>query len=109
MKINFNSEFSKNKGVVLFICNKNEPMHWYLTDLNKNANYIKHAMKVVNFDYKDNNQLDLILPKGGCVMWVSPSCLKNGVGNNQSTTQQQSEKMYPVNWLRPQRAASPGT
>ena len=65
MKINFNSEVLKEKGVMLFICDKNQPMHRYLIDLDKkNTNYIKQAMKVVNFDYKDNNQLDLILPKG---------------------------------------------
>ena len=65
MKINFNSEIPKDKGVMLFICDKNEDMHRYLTGLEKkNTNYIKQAMKVVNFDYNDNNLLDLILPKG---------------------------------------------
>ena len=44
---------------------RNEPMHRYLTNLDKkNSNYIKQAMKVVNFNYKENNKLDLILPKG---------------------------------------------
>ena len=53
MKFNFNSEFSKDKGVLLFVCVRNEPMHKYLTNLDKkNSNYIKQAMKVVNFDYK---------------------------------------------------------
>ena len=65
MKFNFNSEFSRDKGVLLFVCVRNEPMHRYLTNLdNKNSNYIKQAMKVVNFNYKENNKLDLILPKG---------------------------------------------
>ena len=65
MKFNFNSEFSRDKGVLLFVCLKNEPMHSYLTNLDqKNSNYIKQSMKVVNFNYKDNNKLDLILPKG---------------------------------------------
>ena len=65
MKFNFNSEFSKDTGVLLFICVRNEPMHKYLTNLDKNkSNYIKQAMKVVNFNYKENNKLDLILPKG---------------------------------------------
>ena len=65
MKFNFNSEFSRDKGVLLFVCVKNEPMHRYLTNLDKkNSNYIKQAMKVVNFNYKENNKLDLILPKG---------------------------------------------
>ena len=65
MKINFNSELYRDKGVMIFICDKHEPMHRYLTDLDKkNNNYIKLAMKVVSFDYKDNNLLDLILPKG---------------------------------------------
>jgi len=27
MKFNFNSEFSKDKGVLLFVCIRNEPMH----------------------------------------------------------------------------------
>ena len=65
MKFNFNSEFSRDKGVLFFVCAKNEPMHKYLTNLDKNkSNYIKQAMKVVNFNYKENNKLDLILPKG---------------------------------------------
>ncbi len=65
MRFNFNSELSRDKGVLLFVCIKNEPIHRYLTNLdNKNSNYIKQAMKVVNFDYKENNKLDLILPKG---------------------------------------------
>ena len=65
MKFNFNSELLKDKGVLLFVCIKNEPMHRFLTNLDKkNANYIKKAMAVVNFDYKENNKLDLILPKG---------------------------------------------
>ena len=65
MKFNFNSEFSKDNGVLLFVCAKNEPMHKYLTNLDKkNSNYINKAMKVVNFNYKENNKLDLILPKG---------------------------------------------
>ena len=65
MKFNFNSEFSRDKGVLLFVCLRNEPMHSYLTNLDqKNSNYIKQSMKVVNFNYKDNNKLDLILPKG---------------------------------------------
>ena len=65
MKFNFNSELSRDKGVLLFICVRNEPMHKYLTNLDKkNSNYIKQAMKVVNFNYKENNKLDLILPKG---------------------------------------------
>ncbi len=65
MKFNFNSEFSRDKGVLLFVCVRNEPMHRYLTNLDKkNSNYIKQAMKVVNFNYKENNKLDLILPKG---------------------------------------------
>ena len=65
MKFNFNSEFSRDKGVLLFVCVRNEPMHRYLTNLDKkNSNYIKQAMKVVNFNYKENNELDLILPKG---------------------------------------------
>ncbi len=65
MKFNFNSEFSKDKGILLFVCVRNEPMHKYLTNLDKkNATYVKQAMKVVNFDYKENNKLDLILPKG---------------------------------------------
>ena len=65
MKFNFNSEFSSDSGVLLFVCVRNEPMHKYLTNLDKNkSNYIKQAMKVVNFNYKENNKLDLILPKG---------------------------------------------
>ncbi len=65
MKFNFNSDLLKDKGVLLFVCAKNELMHGYLTNLDKkNANYIKDAMKVVNFNYKENNKLDLILPKG---------------------------------------------
>ena len=65
MNFNFNSEFSKDTGVLLFVCVRNEPMHRYLTNLDKNnTNYIKQAMKVVNFNYKENNKLDLILPKG---------------------------------------------
>ena len=65
MKFNFYSDLSKDKGVLLFVCIRNEPMHRYLTNLDKkNANYIKEAMKVVNFNYKENNKLDLILPKG---------------------------------------------
>ncbi len=65
MKFNFNSELSRDKGVLLFVCIRNEPMHGYLTNLDKkNSNYIKQAMKVVNFNYKENNKLDLILPKG---------------------------------------------
>ena len=65
MKINFNSELSKEKGTIVFVCIKNQPIHKYLEDLNKkNRNYISNAMKVINFDYKDNSQLDLILPYG---------------------------------------------
>lgn len=65
MNFNFNSELSRDKGVLLFVCVRNEPMHRYLTNLDKkNSNYIKQAMKVVNFNYKENNELDLILPKG---------------------------------------------
>ena len=65
MKFNFNSELSRDKGILLFVCVKNEPMHKYLINLDKkNSNYINKAMKVVNFNYKENNQLDLILPKG---------------------------------------------
>ena len=65
MKFNFNSEFSSDKGVLLFVCVRNEPMHRYLTNLDKKkSNYIKQAMKIVNFNYKENNKLDLILPKG---------------------------------------------
>ena len=65
MKFNFNSDFSGDKGILLFVCVRNEPMHRYLTNLDKNnSNYINKAMKVVNFNYKENNKLDLILPKG---------------------------------------------
>ncbi len=65
MKINFNSDFSNDKGILLFVCVKNKPLHQYLVNLDKkNSNYIKKAMKVVNFNYKVNNHLDLILPKG---------------------------------------------
>ena len=40
MKFNFNSEFSSDKGVLVFICDKNEPMHRYLTNLDKkNTDY----------------------------------------------------------------------
>ena len=39
MKFNFNSELSRDKGILLFVCVKNEPMHKYLTNLDKkNAN-----------------------------------------------------------------------
>ena len=42
MKFNFDSDFIKDKGVLLFVCVRNEPMHRYLTDLDKkNSNYIK--------------------------------------------------------------------
>ncbi len=65
MKFNFKSEFSRDTGVLFFVCVRNEPMHKYLTNLDKKqSNYIKQAMKVVNFNYKENNELDLILPKG---------------------------------------------
>ena len=65
MKINFNSKLSKEVGTMLFVCIKNKPMHKYLTDLEKNnKKLITKAMKVINFDYKENNQLDLILPSG---------------------------------------------
>ena len=65
MKFNFNSELSKDKGVLLFLCDKNEPFQRYLEGLDKkNTNYIKRAMKVVDFNYKENNKLELILPKG---------------------------------------------
>ena len=65
MKINFNSKFSNDKGTLLFVCVNGKPLHKYLTDLdNRNSSYISHAMKIVNFNYKDNNHLDLILPKG---------------------------------------------
>ena len=41
MKFNFNSELSRDKGVLLFVCLRNEPMHNYLTNLDqKNSNYI---------------------------------------------------------------------
>ena len=50
---------------MFFVCIRNEPMHRYLINLDKNnSNFIKQAMKVVNFNYKENNELDLILPKG---------------------------------------------
>ena len=65
MKINFNSKFSNDKGSLLFVCVKGKPLHKYLIDLDKKkSNYVSNAMKVVNFNYKENNQLDLILPKG---------------------------------------------
>ena len=65
MKINFNSKFSNDKGSLLFVCVKGKSLHKYLIDLDKkNSNYVSNAMKVVNFNYKENNQLDLILPKG---------------------------------------------
>ncbi len=65
MKINFNSENFKDKGTIIFVCIKNKPMPKYLVDLNKkNSNYINKAMKLISFDYKENNQLDLILPQG---------------------------------------------
>ena len=65
MKINFNSKFSNDKGSLLFVCVKGKSLHKYLIDLDKKkSNYVSNAMKVVNFNYKENNQLDLILPKG---------------------------------------------
>jgi leucyl aminopeptidase len=65
MKINFKSEFLNERGNSLFICLKNKPFQGHLLDLNKNNNnFITKAMKVINFDYKDNNVLDLILPNG---------------------------------------------
>ena len=65
MKFNFNSELFKDKGVLFFVCVKNEPLHKYLVNLNKNnSDYINKAMKIVNFNYKENCKLDLILPKG---------------------------------------------
>ena len=64
MKFNFNSELLKDRGVLFFLCFKNEPMHKYLDNLDKKTSFIKQAMKVVNFNYKDNNKLDLILPQG---------------------------------------------
>ena len=35
MKFNFNSELSRDKGVLLFVCVRNKPMHKYLTNLDK--------------------------------------------------------------------------
>ncbi len=64
MKFNFNSELLKDRGVLFFLFFKNEPMHKYLDNLDKKTSFIKQAMKVVNFNYKDNNKLDLILPQG---------------------------------------------
>ena len=40
MKFNFNSELSKDKGVLLFLCVKNEPFHRYLTGLDKKNRYV---------------------------------------------------------------------
>ena len=65
MKINFNSKFSNDKGTLLFVCVKGKPLHRYLIDLDKkHSSYVSRSMKVVSFNYKDNNYLDLILPKG---------------------------------------------
>ncbi|MAJ23970.1 MAG: leucyl aminopeptidase [Rickettsiales bacterium] len=65
MKISFNSEFSNDRGTIVFVCVKNKPLHKYLATLDKkNNNYISKAMKVTNFDYKENNHLELILPLG---------------------------------------------
>ena len=81
MKFNFNSDFNSDKGVLLFVCIRNKPMHRYLTNLDKkNSNYIKQAMKVVNFNYKENNKLDLILPKGS----KSDRIIVLGVNKNSS-------------------------
>ena len=47
-------QFSKIKGFIVCMY-KNKPMHKYLTNLDKkNSNYIKKAMKVVNFNYEEN-------------------------------------------------------
>ena len=65
MKINFYSDQKKVEGNLLYICYKNKPFHKQLEELNKkNKDYIKKAIKISGFDYKDNNCLDLILPKG---------------------------------------------
>jgi hypothetical protein len=65
MKINFYSDQKKAEENLLYICFKNKPLHKHLEDLNKrNKDYIKKAIKISGFDYKDNNSLDLILPKG---------------------------------------------
>ena len=65
MKINFYSDQKKVEENLLYICFKNKPLHKHLEDLNKeNKDYIKKAIKISGFDYKDNNCLDLILPIG---------------------------------------------
>jgi leucyl aminopeptidase len=65
MKINFYSDQKKAEDNLLYLCFKNKPLHKQLVDLNKvNKDYIKKAIKISGFDYKDNNCLDLILPKG---------------------------------------------
>jgi leucyl aminopeptidase len=65
MKINFYSDQKKIEENLLYICFKDKPLHKQLEDLNKkNKDYIKKAIKISGFDYKDNNFLDLILPTG---------------------------------------------
>ncbi len=65
MKINFYSDQKKAGENLLYICYKNKPFHKQLEELNKkNKDYIKKAIKISGFDYKNNNCLDLILPKG---------------------------------------------
>ena len=59
MKFNFNSEFSRDKGVLLFICIQNEPMHKYLTNLDKkNSNYILYLKLIKSYiktKFKEND------------------------------------------------------
>ena len=84
MKINFYSDQKKAVENLLYICVKNKPLHQHLEDLNKkNKNYIKKAIKISGFDYKDNNCLDLILPKGSIadrIILIGTNSNKNDSG-----------------------------
>ncbi|MAI02376.1 MAG: leucyl aminopeptidase [Rickettsiales bacterium] len=65
MKINFATTIKRDKGVLIYMCLKNKKLHTHLDEINKNnKNYLNKAIKVSGFNYKDNNCLDLILPKG---------------------------------------------
>ena len=59
MKFNFNSELSRDKGVLLFLCVRNEPMHKYLTNLDKkNSNYILYLKLIKSYiktKFKEND------------------------------------------------------
>ena len=65
MKVNFLTELKNDMGTLVFLCIKNQPLHNYLSGLNKKfKDYIDRAIKVSSMKYNNHSFTDIVVPQG---------------------------------------------